>query len=214
VAHAFADRGAEVVLLGRTAAEIDERAAAITRAGGSARAFACDLADEAQVRAVADEVSAASGRRAHALVNMAGGFALSGPVAESDAAVLQRMIAINLMTAYLTTRAFVPLLRAAKGSIVYFASAAVLPGSSGAKMSGYAAAKAGVVVLMRAVAEEERAAGVRANAVAPTAIRTGDNVREMGEAARYVEREDVAGAVLFLCSEAARAVTGQLIELR
>jgi 3-oxoacyl-[acyl-carrier protein] reductase len=80
-------------------------------------------------------------------------------------------------------------------------------------MAAYAAAKAGVVTLMRAVAQEERDNGVRANAVAPAAIRTADNVRDMGADARYVEREDVASAVLFLCSPAARAVTGQVIRL-
>jgi NAD(P)-dependent dehydrogenase (short-subunit alcohol dehydrogenase family) len=213
VAGAFAGRGAAVVLLGRTKSELDERVAAIAGAGGRARAFVCDLADEGQVRAAASEVAAAYGGRVDALVNMAGGFALSGPVADSELATLQRMIAINLTTAYLATRAFVPMLRPARGSVVYLASSAVVPGASGAKVSAYAAAKAGVVALMRAVAEEERSAGVRANALAPGSIRTGDNVREMGEGVRYIEREDVANAVLFLCSEESRAVSGQVIGL-
>jgi len=67
---------------------------------------------------------------------------------------------------------------------------------------------------MRAVAEEERNAGVRANALAPNTIRTATNVAEIGENARYVEREEVAEAVLFLCSDRARSVTGQVLELR
>jgi len=151
--------------------------------------------------------------RVDALVNIAGGFAMSGPVAESDFAVWQRQFAINLTTAYLTTRAFLPLLRAARGAIVYFGSAAALPGAKVGKMSAYAAAKAGVLTLMRAVAEEERATGVRANALAPTAIRTASNLESMGESARYVEREQVASAVLWLCSEEASGVTGQVVQL-
>ena len=80
-------------------------------------------------------------------------------------------------------------------------------------MSAYAAAKSGVLALMRAVAEEEQKNGVRSNAIAPTAIRTGDNVRDMGDKIRYVEREEIAETVLFLCSDAARAITGQTIRM-
>jgi NAD(P)-dependent dehydrogenase (short-subunit alcohol dehydrogenase family) len=214
VARAFADRGAAVVLIDRTPGEVERRAASIVAAGGRARAYACDLTDEAQLRAVAAAVGDAHGGRVDALVNMAGGFAVSGPVAESDAAVLQRMLAINLTTAYLATRAFIPMLRRTSGSIVYFGSAAALPGAHGARTSAYAAAKAGVHALTLAVAEEERQAGLRANALAPAAIRTGDNLQAMGEKARYVEREAVADLVLFLCSEESRSVTGQVIKVQ
>jgi len=214
VARAFAARGATLALIDRDGAEVERRAAAIVASGGRARAYRCDLTDEGQVGEVAAAVATAHGGRVDALVNVAGGFAMSGPVAESDVAVLHRQLAINLTTAYLATRAFVPLLRPARGSIVYFASAAVLPGAAGARMSAYAAAKAGVLALMLAVAEEEREAGVRANALAPTAIRTGDNLQAMGESVRYVEREAVAEAVMFLCSEGARSVTGQSIKLQ
>jgi NAD(P)-dependent dehydrogenase (short-subunit alcohol dehydrogenase family) len=66
---------------------------------------------------------------------------------------------------------------------------------------------------MRAVAQSERPNGVRANALAPSSIRTTANVQAMGEAVRYVEREEVGDAVLYLCSAAASAVNGQLIAL-
>src|SRR5688500_20136964 len=66
--------------------------------------------------------------RIDALVNAAGGFAMSGPLAGSDVAVWHKMIAINLTTAFIATRAFLPLLRAAKGSVTYLASEAALPG--------------------------------------------------------------------------------------
>jgi NAD(P)-dependent dehydrogenase (short-subunit alcohol dehydrogenase family) len=92
-------------------------------------------------------------------------------------------------------------------------SAAILPGGKVAGMSAYAAAKAGVVALMRAVAQEERASGVRANALAPTAVRTAMNLESMGAKFPYVEREAVAAMVAFLCSGAAANVNGQVIEL-
>jgi NAD(P)-dependent dehydrogenase (short-subunit alcohol dehydrogenase family) len=97
--------------------------------------------------------------------------------------------------------------------MVYFASAAALPGASVANMAAYAAAKGGVITLMRAVAAEERNNGVRANALAPQAIRTDANLSSMGEDHRYVERETVAAWVLWLCSRVAGPVTGQVIRL-
>ena len=81
-------------------------------------------------------------------------------------------------------------------------------------MSAYAVSKAGVITLMRAVAQEERDTGVRSNALAPTAVRTAANLESMGETTRYVEREEVANAVDFLCfSPASCAITGQVIQL-
>jgi NAD(P)-dependent dehydrogenase (short-subunit alcohol dehydrogenase family) len=66
---------------------------------------------------------------------------------------------------------------------------------------------------MRAVAAEEAEHGVRANAVAPTAIRTADNLKAMGDTVRYVERDEIAAAVLWLCSEEAQAITSQVVQL-
>ena len=66
---------------------------------------------------------------------------------------------------------------------------------------------------MRSIANEERKNGVRANALAPISIRTAVNVSAMGENARYIEREQVAAAVTFLCSNAASAISGELLPL-
>ena len=213
VARAFAREGAALVLIDRDDHEVSTRASVLRREGFSAVGEACDLTDAAQVQALAGDVAKRHGGRVDALVNMAGGFAMSGPLDESDPAAWRRQFDINLTTAYLATRAFLPLLRPARGALVYFASAAALPGGSAARMSAYVAAKTGVLTLMRAVAEEEGEAGVRANAVAPTAIRTAANLASMGGTVRYVEREQVAATVLFLCSDAASAITGQTLRL-
>jgi NAD(P)-dependent dehydrogenase (short-subunit alcohol dehydrogenase family) len=213
VAGAFAKRGDRVLLVGRHLDEAAARAAELTSGGYAATAYASDLSDQAQVAALAAQIRLAHGDRLDALVNLAGGFAASGPVAESSPETWDQQWRINAATAYHVTRAFLPLVRTAHGAIVFFASEAVLPGSSVAGISAYAAAKTAVVTLMRAVAREERDAGVRANAVAPAAIRTAQNIASMGTNVRYAEREDVAAAVLFLCSPAATAVTGQVIRL-
>ncbi len=214
VARALLAKGARLAVVSRTAAEAEARAAAVRSEDSDVRGFPCDLSKEDEVAALARMVRDAFGDRVDALINMAGGFGMSGPVAESDFATWQHQLSINLTTAYLATRAFLPALRAARGSIVYFASAAALPGSRVARISAYAVAKSGVITLMRAVAQEESQHGVRANAVAPTSIRTAANLESMGTDAVYVDRSDVASTVLWLCSAEASGVTGQIVKLQ
>jgi NAD(P)-dependent dehydrogenase (short-subunit alcohol dehydrogenase family) len=213
VARAFADLGASTILVDRSADKAQARAKVITDAGLRSRGYGCDLSSAVDVDRLKKEVATNHGDRIDALVHMAGGFAMSGSVGESATEVWDRMIAINLTTAFLTSRAFLPLVRNARGSIVFFASEAALPGSKGKNMSAYTVAKTGVAALMRAIAAEERANGVRANAVAPASIRTAANESAMGSDVRYIEREEVAAAVTFLCSSAASAITGELLPL-
>jgi NAD(P)-dependent dehydrogenase (short-subunit alcohol dehydrogenase family) len=214
VARAFAERGARVFLIDRQATEASARSEALLAAGLRSAALGADLSDPAAVDALAARVRDASGGRVHALVHLAGGFAVSGPVADSDPAVWARQFTINVTTAYLPIRAFLPLLRATKGAIVCFASEAALPGARVSGVSAYAAAKSALVALVQALAQEERDNGVRANALAPAAIRTAANLADMGPDAFYVTREAVAEVVLWLCSDAARAVTGQVVRVR
>jgi NAD(P)-dependent dehydrogenase (short-subunit alcohol dehydrogenase family) len=214
VALAFAERGARVFLVDHSEPNVRARAEALVARGLRAASLAADLTDPAAASAVADRLREATSGRVHAVVHLAGGFASSGPIAESDPAVWHRQLAMNATTAYMTARAFVPLLRNVKGSLVFFASEAVLPGATSANLAAYVASKSAVVALMQVIAQEERAHGVRANAVAPTTIRTSDNVAAMGADASMVTREAVADVVLWLCSDASRAVSGQLVPVR
>jgi NAD(P)-dependent dehydrogenase (short-subunit alcohol dehydrogenase family) len=214
VARAFAERGARVFLVGHQDSEASARSEALLAAGLRSAALGADLSDPASVGALADRVRDATGGRVHAHVHLAGGFAASGPVADSEPAAWARQFTINLTTAYLTTRAFLPLLRATKGAIVCFGSEAVLPGAKVSGISAYAASKSALITLVQAIAQEERDNGVRANALAPTSIRTAANLASMGPDAAYVTREAVADVVLWLCSDGARAVTGQVVRVR
>jgi len=224
VARELASRGATLILVDHRQETVDARLSALRqsldaqspdarRPTPDAYGYACDLSNGDDVARLADMVRDTSGGSLNGLVHMAGGFAMSGPVADSAVDVWDRQLSINLRTAYLTSRALIPLLRPARGSIVFFSSQAALPGATVAEMSAYAIAKTGVAVLARAIAAEERRHGVRANALAPSSIRTAANVEAMGVEARYVEREDVAAAVAFLCSAAAAAISGQVIAL-
>lgn len=214
VARRFGEHGASLAIVDRIASDGEARAAELRASGFRASAFACDLTSVAEVESLAARVAEQAGGSIHALVNIAGGFDMSGDIAESDPVRWHRQFEINHTTAYLATRSFLPALRAARGAIVYFASAAALPGGATRGMGAYASAKGAVVTLMRSVAEQEASAGVRANAVAPSAIRTADNEKSMGDSTPYVERSDVAETVLFLCSDEARAINGQILELK
>ena len=212
VAAAFLKRGDTVVVVSRTPEEANERPKDLSQ-HGPVFGYACDLSKPGDVAALAATVREKHGDRLDALVNLAGGFGSTGPLAKSDPATVTRMMDINFTTAFLTTRAFLPMVQAAKGSIVYFASEAVLEGSRTKGVAGYVAAKSAVVALMRSVADEGRASEVRANALAPSAIRTASNEASMPAKTTYVEREEVAAAVLFLCSPEASGTTGQVIRL-
>ena len=213
VAREFAQRGAAVAIIDLNGALAEERAVALRAEGLDVTAFGGDLNDATATTELFRRIAAPYEGRIHALANVAGGFGASGPLGESDPAMFQRQLAINLGSAFGATRAAMPFLRAARGSITFMASAAVLPGGSSAGISAYAAAKAGVLAIMHAVAQEEGVNGVRANALAPTSIRTAANTDAMGDGVKYVEREAVAAMIAFLCSPAAVNITGQVITL-
>jgi NAD(P)-dependent dehydrogenase (short-subunit alcohol dehydrogenase family) len=212
VAAALADAGATILAVDLLRDAVDARTTALRERGARAHGFTCDLTSESDVgKLVADASSATSGKL-HAIVHLAGGFGQSS-VVEGKLAAWRKQLDINLMTSVLTATAFLPMIRKARGAFVFFGSAAALPGASVENIAAYATAKGGVLTLMRAIAEEERANGVRANAVAPTAIRTAANEKSMNETTRYVERDDVARIVVWLCSDASRPTTGQVIAL-
>jgi NAD(P)-dependent dehydrogenase (short-subunit alcohol dehydrogenase family) len=214
VARAFASRGARVFLVDRHVDVARARADALIAEGLRAAALGADLLDALAVEALAVRLKEASGGHIQAVVHLAGSFASSGPVADSDTAIWTAQLAANATSAYLVSRAFIPLLRSTKGALLFFASEAVLPGAQMAGRSAYVASKSAVVALMQAIAQEEAVHGVRANALAPTTIRTAANVAAMGASTPMVSREEVAEVAVWLCSASARGVTGQLVPVR
>lgn len=210
VSQHFAALGWHVALIARQMAEARDRASEL---GPHASAHACDLSDAPAVAAIADEIAAAHGTSAHAVVCAAGGFAADGGVDVTMPETWERMFRINVATAANTTRAFLGQLRATRGSLVYLASASALPEGRTKGMSAYVASKVGVLALMRSIAAEERHHGVRANALAPTAIRTDANVISLGDKVTYVERTTVARWCEWLVSAECGPVSGQAVQL-
>lgn len=168
-----------------------------------------DLTDEAAVAKAAARIESEIGGL-DALVNVAGGFVWE-TVADGSVESWDKMYAMNVKTALVTTRAMLPMLRAAKGAIVNIGAGAASKADAG--MGSYAASKAGVARLTEALAEELKDEGVRVNAVLPSIIDTPANRSDMPDAEfdRWVSPGDLAQVIGFLLSDGATAVTGALL---
>lgn len=208
VAEAFAAEGADVIVTGLTAAEVEY---ATSKAGGrSIRAAVLDVTDSGMV----DRFIGGLGRLDY-LVNCAGTIRRRE---EYDLAVFEHVVAVNLTGTMRTCQAARSLLAASRGAIVNIGSMYSFFGAAHAP--GYAASKGAVVQLTKSLAREYAAQHIRVNAVTPGWIKTRITEPVYSEPARsapivdrtplgrWGEPNDVAGPVLFLCSPAAAFITG------
>jgi NAD(P)-dependent dehydrogenase (short-subunit alcohol dehydrogenase family) len=223
-ALSFADRGAKVLAVDRDAAAAEAVAASIGQQGGEARAYVADVTKSAEVRGYVDAALAAYGR-IDCFFNNAGIEGRVAPIAETDEAVFDAVIAVNLKGVFLGLRHVLPvMLKQGAGAVVNTASVAGLVATPG--MAPYVASKHAVIGLTRTAAGEVARSGVRVNAVCPGPIDTRMihsleaqlNPADPSAAARryqaalpsgrYGTPEEVANVVLFLCSDLAGNVNG------
>ncbi|MCP2311939.1 SDR family NAD(P)-dependent oxidoreductase [Kitasatospora paracochleata] len=221
-ARAFARQGAAVAVLGRDRTALDAVAGELRAGGARALGVAADCTDAAALAGAAAEIGERLGA-VSVLAAFAGGDGAPVPTVRESAEHWRSVVDGNLTATFLTVSAFLPgLVERGAGSVVTMASTAGrMPGGSGA---AYAAAKAGVLMFTRHLAAEVAGRGVRVNAIAPGAVRTERTAALMGpEVERKVaalhplgrlgEPADVAGAALFLASDASGWITGQTLDV-
>lgn len=176
--------------------------------------LATDVSTEEGATALVARAEEAFGSPADTLLHLVGGFVM-GPLDAPEApAQWQKMIGINLNSAFFCYRAILPALRARGGGwIVGLGSrSAVTPGP---RQAAYAASKAGLVALTQSLAAEVRKEDIHVNVLLASTIDTPANRREMGEkdAGTWVTPDDIADATLYLCSPQARAIHGATLEV-
>jgi 3-oxoacyl-[acyl-carrier protein] reductase len=220
IAVDLARAGAELALFGRDTLALEETkaACAAARDGVNVTLHVADVADEADVSAAIGDVLKTHGRIDVAVANA--GQAKDGLILRFRGDDLDRLIDVNLKSAfYLSAAVAKPMIKQRGGAIVFVSSIVGLAGNPG--QSAYAATKAGLLGLAKSLAKELGSRNVRVNAVAPGLIETA-MTSEMPAAARehYMNTialgragtpEDVAPVVTFLASDAARYVTGQTV---
>lgn len=227
IALALAGAGINVTICGRREATLAEVAGESDRIFG----IAADVTDEVSMTSLYSQAEAARGPFDIVVANA--GMSGSAPAQRTSLSDWQRTLDVNLTGAFLTVKPVLAGMAARKaGRIVFVASTAGLKGY--AYVSAYVAAKHGVVGLMRALAAETARSGVTVNAVCPgfvetemleTSIqriveKTGRSVEDARTSlsstnpqGRFIQPEEVAAAVLWLCGDAAASITGQTISI-
>jgi 3-oxoacyl-[acyl-carrier protein] reductase len=218
VALKFAGAGADVVCVSRTAENSEKVANEIRALGRKAWAHAIDVSDAAAVGAAGEKILAEAGR-VDVLVNNAG-VTRDGLLMRMSEADWDTVLDTNLKGAFLVTKAFSrAFLKQRSGRIINVASVIGLIGNAG--QCNYAASKAALIGFTKSIARELASRGITVNAVAPGFIETdmtGGLKEDMrGEVLKQIplnsfgQPEDIANAVLFLASPAARYITGQVL---
>ena len=221
-AMAFAANGAKVLVNGRDRRRLQEAVDRIAAWGGDAAPVPADFSDSAAIGRTEGEIRSRFGP-VDILVANVGGLGDPVPTAEETEDHWRSVIDANLTATFLTVRAFLPaMLARGSGTIVTVSSTAGRhPSRSSA---AYAAAKAGVVMLTRHLAQEVGPRGVRVNCVAPGAVLTEEGY--LARAPREVQEQvaalhplgrigwpmDIAQAILYLASESAGWITGVTLD--
>ncbi|HVS34423.1 MAG TPA: glucose 1-dehydrogenase [Gemmataceae bacterium] len=236
VAQALARRGAAVAVTGRKADGLAAAAEQLRAAGATVLPFVCHQGDPASIAHLFDQLDAADFIADTVVVNAATN-PVFGPLLDLDLDAWRKILDVNLTGAMLTAREAAKRMLSpphptlsppggegrvrGRGAIVFMASVTGMEPFTG--LGAYSVSKAGLLGLMRALAKELGPAGVRVNAIAPGLVETRfasalfadrpayDALMARTPLGRHGQPEDVAGAVVFLVSDAAAYLTGQVL---
>jgi NAD(P)-dependent dehydrogenase (short-subunit alcohol dehydrogenase family) len=213
VTHEFAQAQTRLALAARSAQKLEQLTAEI---GLPAERVFTVTADVTQAKEVEDLASAVMARfgRMDVLLNTAGGWSGGKPVGETSVEEWDRMLALNLRSAFLLSRTVLPhMLEAGWGRIVHISSkTAVEPR---ARQAAYATSKMGLITLIEVIAAEIKGTGVTANVILPSIIDTPANREAMPKTdpRKWVPPEHIATTMRFLCSDAAASINGTRIPI-
>ena len=219
IALAYAREGAAVACVDIDATSAAETARLVTEAGGRALSRVCDVASERQTLEAAEAAHHAFGRL-DILVSGAAPHDPSGTVIEVTTADWQRVLDINLTGSFLLSRAVLPsMIAGGGGSIIFIASQLGRVGSAG--RAAYCATKGALIQLAKVMAIDHAAQNIRVNTLSPGGVETQRTLNRYGSFAaaretlgakhllgRLGRPDEIAGAAVFLASDAASFVTG------
>ena len=211
VARAFQAAEAKLILVDRAPDRLQRLFPDLVDSPDHFLATSVDLTNVEAVEAMVDETVKRFGR-VDVLANTAGGFRAGTPVHETPLETWDFMLNLNARTVLIAGRAVIPqMLRQGSGKIVNVAARAALKG--GAKMAAYSASKSAVLSLTESMAAELKRENINVNCVIPGTIDTPQNRQAMPKANydRWVKPEAVADVILFLASDAGRAVHGAAV---
>jgi dehydrogenase/reductase SDR family protein 4 len=221
IARGLAQCGAKVVVSSNTQEETDQGAQVLVKEGHTAKGVRWDIRSRNDIERFAEEAKRAFGR-VDILFCLAAVPAPLEPVMDSDLAALDAMLLSTVSNNLALIRQFIPEMAERRdGSIVVMSSIASMRAAP--LLGGYGAAKAALNGIVRSIAVEWGASNVRANAIAPSVVRTGfskdlwsDPEREKRiiskiPAKRIAEADDIVGAAILLASPAGAYISGQVL---
>ena len=217
-AKLFAQEGAKVIVAARRKKELDSLVEQIRQQGGQATALAGDVGEQDYAQALVDLAVNTYGRLDIAF-NNAGTLGASGPTPDIDLVDWEHTLKTNLTSAFLAAKYQLPVIAERGGSII-FTSSFVGNTLGMPQRAAYAASKAGLVGLTKALATEYSEVGIRVNALLPGGVDTpmakefGDSdevrafVKQMHALKRIATPEEIAQSALYLASDASSFTTG------
>jgi NAD(P)-dependent dehydrogenase (short-subunit alcohol dehydrogenase family) len=213
VATAFLETGARIAIPYHSERSLSGVPARWTEVPDQVFLMRADVTLETDVRKFCDEVAERFGA-IDILLNIAGGYAGGSTIAETSLEEWERMLDLNLKSAFLMSRQVLPkMLDKQFGRIITIASKqGILPT---ARTGSYAVAKRGLITLTEILADEVKGTGVTVNAIAPSVILTEANKEAKSESdfSRWVSPQELAQLMLHLCSEDARSMNGNIVKV-